>query len=368
MKLLQSIFRTFPTAVSGDFDPNPIRSLLRKGLGVTRAAFLLPSGKGLEASGETAVRASTALYRRLVLEGKAWIAGSGSGNRGKDRGWSGFWPVRVGEKCRGCWALGFGKNGSRPGGETPELMDLLARRTGLFLHGQGLYRELEEARRLSQAGALSILLMHEIRNHLTPLSTLAQLLPRKWEDARFRTEFSGGFSRAVERISDLSEGVLDFSKAPGKATVPLEWGTVLGKVDRLLSPLFRARRVRLDIQSGPGLWMRAQEGQILSLAVNLVQNALQASPSDSRVWVRAGKTGGKTPGIRFSVEDEGKGLSPEKIPRLFDAFFTDRETGTGLGLFLCKIIVENHGGALTAGNRSPRGAVFTAQFPLAGDG
>jgi signal transduction histidine kinase len=362
MKFLQTLFRSFPQSISGDFNPRRLQPLLQKGLGVDRAAFLVPGPKGLEAPGEGVFRPSRRMYRRLEAEGKPWTA-AGS-RKGRKAAWSGFWPVKIRGVFRGCWALGFRRDGSPPEGETQRLMELVALRTGFSMEGLDLFQRLERVQRLSQAGSLSVLLMHEIKNYLTPLSTFAQLLPLKWGDEGFRSEFPESFSRAVDRIMGLTEGVLDFSRAPGGSFKPLEWGPVLEKAGRLLSPLFRARGVRLEIRSDPGLWMPGEEGQILSLAVNLVQNALQASKSGGKVLVRARQTGGRPAYLLFSVQDEGKGIALENVPKVFEAFFTDREAGTGLGLFLCRRIVENHGGILRAGNRSPRGAVFTARFPL----
>ena len=96
--------------------------------------------------------------------------------------------------------------------------------------------------------------------------------------------------------------------------------------------------------------------------LNLILNAIQASPASGHVKVRVGRSA-EDQGVDFTVEDMGPGLTPEAAERLFEPFFTTKETGTGLGLANAQKIVTSHGGTISAATASGRGACFIIHLP-----
>jgi signal transduction histidine kinase len=98
--------------------------------------------------------------------------------------------------------------------------------------------------------------------------------------------------------------------------------------------------------------------------VNLIKNAIEAMPSGGRVKVRARSL---PEAVVLSVADTGPGIPPEVLPRLFEPFFSLKATGkgTGLGLVICKDLIEKQGGTVAAANRPEGGAVFTVTIPVA---
>jgi signal transduction histidine kinase len=110
----------------------------------------------------------------------------------------------------------------------------------------------------------------------------------------------------------------------------------------------------------------ADEDQLQQIVLNLVKNAIAATPSGGRITVRVETTtdaAGQPEAVRLIVRDTGPGIPPEMAARLFEPFFTTRasEGGTGLGLAVVRAIVAEHGGAITA--TSDRGAEFIVSFP-----
>ena len=109
--------------------------------------------------------------------------------------------------------------------------------------------------------------------------------------------------------------------------------------------------------------VEADEGLLEEALLNLVKNAIEALESGGRVRVVARRAGRH--GLELLVEDDGPGIPDYVLPNVFKPFYTTREQGTGIGLALCKKIVDAHGGEIRAGRSSLGGASFTILLPLA---
>jgi len=101
--------------------------------------------------------------------------------------------------------------------------------------------------------------------------------------------------------------------------------------------------------------------KILQVALNLIRNALQATREGGHIRIGLARAGDRA---RIEVADDGVGIAPEHLGRIWEPFFTTKgETGTGLGLGICKRIVEEHGGAIRVESALARGATFTVDLP-----
>ena len=128
------------------------------------------------------------------------------------------------------------------------------------------------------------------------------------------------------------------------------------------------RRRRLRSNRPQSLLLRQavrQDRQSLLLLqqalVNLLMNALQASPSGGEVVVTSG---GESRGVRITIQDQGPGIPDADLEQIFKPFFTTRHSGTGLGLPISRGIIEQHGGRLTVESGPGGGARFTVTLPL----
>ena len=120
------------------------------------------------------------------------------------------------------------------------------------------------------------------------------------------------------------------------------------------------------------MWLRADKQQMEQVLINLVQNAADSIGNQGTVTLRvkqgAARLGGRSsPAVLLEVEDTGKGIAPDVQARLFDPFFSTKETGTGLGLPIAERIVEKHGGRLQYQTQSGRGTTFQVVLPHASD-
>ena len=106
-------------------------------------------------------------------------------------------------------------------------------------------------------------------------------------------------------------------------------------------------------------------GQIRQVLLNLVSNAIDAMrhASDRPHVLRISSEAGEQNGVALTVEDNGIGVAPENMERIFDVFFTTKSDGMGIGLAVCRSILEAHGGALNIARTGPHGSVFRIALP-----
>src|SRR5262249_5621173 len=122
---------------------------------------------------------------------------------------------------------------------------------------------------------------------------------------------------------------------------------------------------RLDLTELPVV--NAHQGQLREVIFNLVDNALEAmdGTTERSRLLRVRTQRRDTDVITVAVEDSGSGIDPQKLERIFTAFVTTKSQGMGLGLAICRMIIEQHGGTLTASSDGESGAVFQFVLPIA---
>jgi len=135
----------------------------------------------------------------------------------------------------------------------------------------------------------------------------------------------------------------------------------------LMKPEILDRRLTVSIEASP-VEVSADERRLFRVLVNLLDNAIKNSPAGGGIWVRVSVQGdGPDRRAIVAVEDEGKGLEPATLETLFEPnrpVSTPTRGGTGLGLYLCRLIIAAHEGTITARNRSEGGARFTFEIPV----
>ena len=146
----------------------------------------------------------------------------------------------------------------------------------------------------------------------------------------------------------------------------VDLGQILYDVERILRADAASTRVTLllDVPTGlPGV--RGNKTQLSEVVMNLVSNGLDSvceSGEAGTVEIRASQP--EAGRVRVLVRDSGKGIKPEALPRLFDAFFTTKPKGMGMGLAIVRSIIENHGGRIWATSNSDHGATFEFDLPV----
>jgi signal transduction histidine kinase len=227
---------------------------------------------------------------------------------------------------------------------------------------------LEKQEKLATLGTLAAGIAHEIRNPLTSLKARLYTLEKHLHAVPAARKDTDIISAEISRLERIVQAVLSFARPSEPELQTLGAETVVGEVQGLMSPDLEGRGVRLVVEPGPELQIRADSGQLKQALVNLVRNAAEAIDGAGTVLLRtraarAALGGQETEVVIFEVADDGKGIPPDVEKRLFDPFFTTKETGTGLGLAIAARVVEQHGGRLQYRTQPGHGTTFGIVLP-----
>jgi two-component system sensor histidine kinase FlrB len=218
---------------------------------------------------------------------------------------------------------------------------------------------IERDRALAEMAAV---LAHEIRNPLGSLELFAGLLAESASDAEQRS-WSEQLQAGLRMLSATVNNVLHFHQISGSHVALTDLGELLAGVKDFLEPMTRQSGVDLRLAHElQGVQLYADRHRLEQVLLNLAINALRALSGRGNLLF----SGKLLPSAiaEIEVRDDGPGLPMEYLERVFDAGFSTRPGSPGLGLTVCRMIVEQHGGTIRASNVASGGACFTMQFPL----
>ncbi len=235
---------------------------------------------------------------------------------------------------------------------------------------ESLKRQVIALQRISSMGVLAGGVFHELNNALTPILNYAKLGLRN-PDVAYRERALTQIVEAAQRAATITRGMLGLSR-PGNINhrEPTELSRLVDEVVVLVKKDMMRYRVRLDAKTAANLYARVNPAQIQQVLINLLINARQAMPEGGVVRLRLGldATGRRA---EIGVTDTGVGIAPADLRRIFEPFFSTKtepdaagQGGTGLGLAVCRDIVEAHHGRLRAESRLGQGSTFTVILPV----
>lgn len=226
-----------------------------------------------------------------------------------------------------------------------------------------LQRAVSELRRFTADAA------HELRTPLTVLRTgLEVALTRERSAAEYRAALAEALA-STERLRRLADDLLTLARleAAGvpRAVGPVDLGEMLHELADASADFAAQRRLALKVAAAPGLWMRGNAGDLYRLFNNLIENAIHHGNNGSggEIVLSAQRIAER---IDVRIADEGPGIAPHELGRLFDRFYRGHGEGTGgagLGLNLAQEIVRTHGGEIAVANRESGGCVVTVTLP-----
>jgi len=232
-------------------------------------------------------------------------------------------------------------------------------------------RDLAHASRLATVGELSASIAHEINQPLGAILSNADaaelLLESESPPLEEVRKILGDIRNDDLRASDIIRHIRLLTRKQVMQMEPLDVNEISGDVVRLMEPEARRRNVslRTKFTAAPGtiLGDRVHLQQVL---MNLILNGMEAMTdtpeSERNLLVRTATNGQRT--VEISVTDSGRGIPPEKLPRLFESFYTTKENGMGLGLAIVRSIIDSHRGQIFAENNSDIGATLRFDLPV----
>ncbi len=222
------------------------------------------------------------------------------------------------------------------------------------------------AEKLAVAGRISASIAHEIKNPLETVGNLLYLLRAEPATTPAMEAMIGMAATEIARAEEISRSTLSLYR---ESTEPAEvmLGLLVASVIDLQGTEMMRRRIVVESRIVAPVPLHGFSGEIRQMLINLMQNAAAAIGQDGRIVVRAGLRRG---GYTITVGDSGPGIDAANRARIFSLFFTTKgESGTGIGLWLVRSLVEKHGGRIgfrsrTAAESTRAGTVFTLWLPL----
>jgi len=217
--------------------------------------------------------------------------------------------------------------------------------------------------KLAAIGTTTAGVAHELRNPLTYLSAVAQVLHKKWEDPQFKESVGQMLPSEIQRMQLIVEGLLDYSRTRELALKPVDIKEVLEKTIALLNYEIKKYKIYIKTDYQHARKASADPNRLMQVFMNLISNAVQAmSEKGGDLSII---TSDADEEIRISINDTGPGIPSDKLKKIFDPFFSTKEAGTGLGLSISKKIIDEHKGSIFIDSTPGQGTTFVVCLPAA---
>ena len=231
--------------------------------------------------------------------------------------------------------------------------------------------QMVQAEKLASLGKLAAVVAHEINNPLSGVLTYAKLL-RRWiergdgplHDAEMR-EALQLIESETRRCGEIVRNLLTFARVTPMNVTEVDVNAVVKQCIKLVEHKLQLGSINADLRLADDLpLVRGDTGQVEQLLLALIMNAIEAMPHEGNLRIVTTTADGS---VAITVEDDGVGIPPELLPRLFEPFVTTKEDGkgTGLGLAICRSIIDRHRGKIEVKSEAGRGTTFTITLPAA---
>jgi PAS domain S-box-containing protein len=222
--------------------------------------------------------------------------------------------------------------------------------------------------KLAALGRLTSGIAHEVKNPLNAMMIHLELLKDRLEDAPKQVQASlevmGGEIRRLDRVV---QGFLRFMRPQEVAFKTIDLNGLLQSVQALVEAEWQSRGVRFAVDLDPRLPQISADDELLRQAfLNVMQNACQAMPDGGCLTVKTERLGREW--VQISVRDEGVGIGPEDLDKIFKLYYTTKPDGNGIGLSLVYRIVQLHDGAIEAESEPGRGTTMLVRLPVRSGG
>ncbi|RUT28068.1 PAS domain S-box protein [Paenibacillus zeisoli] len=220
---------------------------------------------------------------------------------------------------------------------------------------------LRRSEKLTTVGQLAAGVAHEIRN---PLTTLRGFLQLQMQTKKLNSQHTDLMLSELDRINLIVSEFLILAKPQAVHFQVKDIRYILGDVISLLDSQAHLHSIEFSMNfSEEALLVHCEENQLKQVFINLLKNAMEAMPDGGTIHMQTWR---REPGsVMIRIIDEGEGISKETLAKLGEPFFTNKETGTGLGLMISQRIIESHKGTMDIESELGRGTTVTVALPMA---
>lgn len=250
----------------------------------------------------------------------------------------------------------------------------LATQIALTLESGALHRQLMERDRLATLGEMAAGLAHEIRNPLGAIKASAQLLTEPAQGDEVPREFLDIIVEETDRLARVVGSFLDYARPGAPDPEPIDLGHAVERTMRMLEAELAEHEIRWTLELDPDRKkVRVDAEHVRQILLNLVRNAIEAAGKGGRIHVEVERTQRKGVAdaledwMELRVTDDGPGIDPEILPKLFVPFVTNKPNGSGLGLAISQRLANAASGRIEARSEKERGTTFVVSFPAAPD-
>lgn len=215
---------------------------------------------------------------------------------------------------------------------------------------------------LAAIGEIAAIVAHEIRGPLAAIGGFARSIAREPERFERNARNAQIIVDEVARLEGILGGLLSFTKPSEPEFTMVDLGPLIESIAEQARQPEEHAEVNITVDLAPDVpAVRADAKQVRQIILNLVNNAIQAMPHGGHLTLALRH---QPPHVEVLVRDTGEGIPPDRLERIFDAFFTSKPTGTGLGLALCKKLATQHGADIRVESEPGKGTTFTVIFPV----
>jgi signal transduction histidine kinase/ABC-type uncharacterized transport system substrate-binding protein len=227
--------------------------------------------------------------------------------------------------------------------------------------------ELQNVNRLAAAGELSASIAHEVKQPLAAAAANAYAA-RNWLGTKLNVSEAiaaiNQIAISVHRANDVISGITAMFKGGEKKTGPVDINSVIQSVLTVLQLNLRKHGIEIETSlADDAPRVEGNEVQLQQVVLNLVANAIDAMQTSKirKLCVRSARSA--SGGVRVTIQDTGAGIGPDNLDLIFKPLFTTKADGMGMGLSICKSIVESHGGRIRASAATQAGTIFEFELP-----
>jgi signal transduction histidine kinase len=222
-----------------------------------------------------------------------------------------------------------------------------------------LIASMKQAEKMAVVGQMAATVAHEIRNPMTVISGFLQLNRKEIQNPIHFTSIMS----EIDRINELISNFLLFSNPTEIKYTEHSLKSILQETVLLFQPMLMDGSVQIVLEAQESIpTIQCDRNKIKQVLMNIIKNAIEATNSDGKIHISLAQASNHT--VHITISDQGLGIPPEHLKRIWEPFFTTKQSGTGLGLMVSLKIIELHHGLIHVQTKKQEGTTFTIELPV----